>query len=83
MTPPRKPYRRPKRYYYEIHLGDTIVDGVEMFRGMLDAERSVDQRAEALRIKMQRPLRGYLIQRLGRRMKHRSPTKYDGEEILL
>lgn len=66
MTAPR-----PKRYYYEIHLGGAVVDGVQEFSGMLEAERMVDQRAEHLRTKMERPLRGYLIMRIGRRMKHR------------
>jgi len=64
--------RRQKRYYYEIHLGGAVVDGVQAFSGMLEAERVVDQRAEQLRTSMAKPLRGYMIMRVGRGMKHRS-----------
>lgn len=70
---PRTPYRPPKRFYYEIHLGAHRVDGVELFSGMLEAERAVDQRADQLREQMGKPLRGYLIMRLGRKMRHRVP----------
>lgn len=78
MIPPRR-----KRYYYEIHLGGAVVDGVQEFSGMLEAENAVDRRAEYLRSKLDKPLRGYLIMRLrGRRMSHRHSNQY-GEKILL
>lgn len=81
--PPRTHYRPPKRFYYEIHIGAHRVDGVQLFSGMLEAEKAVDQRADQLRQKMGKPLRGYMIMRLGRKMRHRAPILYNGEEILL
>lgn len=59
------------RFYYEIHLRDAVVDGVARFSGMLEAERVVDAKAQELREKMQRPLRGFMIVRLGRRERYR------------
>lgn len=63
---------RQKRFYYEIHLGGAVVDGIGWFSGMLEAERVVDEKAQNLREKMQRPLRGFLIMRLGRRERYRA-----------
>lgn len=63
-----------RRYYYEIHLGGAVVDGVKVFSGMLEAEKAVEERAQELRLSMQKPLRGYMIMREGhraRRFKHR------------
>jgi hypothetical protein len=71
---PGKHYRPARRFYYEIHVGGTRIDGVQYFSGMLEAERVVEDRAQYLREQMNRPLRGYLIMRLGaRKQRHRMP----------
>ena len=60
--------RRRTRYYYEIHLrGQVVVAGEQLWNGMLEAEREVEQKAGDIALRTGRPQRGYLIIKLSRR----------------
>lgn len=60
--------RRRQLYYAAIHLGGhRVVDGVQRYAGMLEADRQVEQLAEMLTRKTGWPLKGYLIRRVSRK----------------
>lgn len=73
MTSQPKPSRRPRRqrFYYEIHLRGAVVDGTELWYGMLEAEREVERKSKSLVELTGKPLRGALIMRLNRRPRDR------------
>ncbi len=58
---------RRKRFYYEIHLAGAVVEGIQLFTGMLEAERVVDERSRELSMDLGKPFRGFMIMRLSRR----------------
>lgn len=62
--------KRRRKYYYRIHLtGSRIVDGREMWAGMLEAEREVEKKSAALAEKTGRELYAYMVMREPRRRK--------------
>jgi hypothetical protein len=64
---PAKPPRR-QLYYAAIHLtGHRVVDGVQRYAGMLEADRQVERLAEFLTATTGRSLKGYMIQRVSRK----------------
>lgn len=59
---------RRRRYYYRIHLnGGRIIDGHEMWKGMLEAEREVEKKSAELAERVGRKLYAYMIMREPRR----------------
>ncbi len=70
-----KPRRR--LYYAAIHLTDNrVVDGVQRYAGMLEAERQVEGLSNWLTSSTGRSLKGYIIQQVSRKDIKRMSAMY-------